>query len=109
MNAVIVLCHFCEVHGPLAIFCTQTLRETRLSDVLSSKKGDSLQKKCSACTSLGDSLVFMTKDEESQAKFVSSQQPIIVDVIPLVKQAAFRSLSCEVRDDKNPNHPRKGE
>uniref|UniRef100_A0A1B0CCY1 Folliculin n=1 Tax=Lutzomyia longipalpis TaxID=7200 RepID=A0A1B0CCY1_LUTLO len=101
MNAVIVLCHFCELHGPLAIFCTQTLRETRLSDVLSNKRGDSLGKKCAACTSLGETLVLMTKDEESQAKFVSSQQPMIQDVIPLVKQAAFRSLSCEItnKDD----------
>ncbi|XP_067619897.1 uncharacterized protein [Eurosta solidaginis] len=24
MNAVIALCHFCEAHGPSAIFCTQT-------------------------------------------------------------------------------------
>ncbi|XP_059621212.1 folliculin [Phlebotomus argentipes] len=98
MNAVIALCHFCELHGPLAIFCTQTLRETRLSDVLCTKKGDLLSKKCSACTSLDDSMVFMTKDEAGQAKFVSSQQPVIGDVIPLVKQAAFRSLSCEINN-----------
>ncbi|GAB0092821.1 Folliculin [Sergentomyia squamirostris] len=100
MNAVIVLCHFCELHGPLAIFCTQTLRETRLSDVLS-QKSDGLGKKCTACNTFGESLVFMTKDEESQAKFVSSQQPVIGDVTPLVKQAAFRSLSCEINNKED--------
>ncbi|XP_076458937.1 folliculin-like isoform X2 [Babylonia areolata] len=26
MNAIISLCHFCEVHGPKILFCTQTLR-----------------------------------------------------------------------------------
>ena len=32
MNAIISLCHFCEVHGPKILFCTQTLRPHEASD-----------------------------------------------------------------------------
>lgn len=27
MNAIVSLCHFCELHGPSVIFCTQTFRD----------------------------------------------------------------------------------
>ena len=27
MNAIIALCHFCEVHGPRIVFCTQPFRQ----------------------------------------------------------------------------------
>lgn len=27
MNAIISLCHFCELHGPSVVFCTQTFRD----------------------------------------------------------------------------------
>lgn len=33
MNAIIALCQFCESHGPRVVFCTQTLRDTKLSDL----------------------------------------------------------------------------
>lgn len=33
MNAILVLCNFCEAHGPKPIFCTQTLRDTKLTDL----------------------------------------------------------------------------
>lgn len=34
MNAIISLCHFCELHGPKVLFCTQPLH-------LEEKSGDS--------------------------------------------------------------------
>lgn len=27
MNAIVSLCHFCELHGPSVVFCTQTFRD----------------------------------------------------------------------------------
>ena len=27
MNAIISICHFCELHGPSVVFCTQAFRD----------------------------------------------------------------------------------
>lgn len=27
MNAILSLCHFCELHGPSVVFCTQAFRD----------------------------------------------------------------------------------
>lgn len=37
MDAVVVLCHFCEIHGPAVIMCTQPLRQMT-APLLSSRK-----------------------------------------------------------------------
>uniref|UniRef100_A0A2M4BLS8 Folliculin n=1 Tax=Anopheles marajoara TaxID=58244 RepID=A0A2M4BLS8_9DIPT len=94
MNAIIVLCHFCEVHGPGAIFCTQTLRETNVHELDISFDID--RKGCAACNSVGNNIGLVSRDPESNANFVSSQIPVIPETFPLVKTAAFRSLSSEV-------------
>ncbi|EAA04758.3 AGAP007579-PA [Anopheles gambiae str. PEST] len=94
MNAIIALCHFCEVHGPGAIFCTQTLRETNIQQLDISFDID--RKGCAACNSIGNNIGLVSRDPESNANFVSSQIPVLVETVPLVKTAAFRSLSSEV-------------
>lgn len=100
MNAVIALCHFCEAHGPSAIFCTQTLRDTKLEELqLDQQQLDS--KMCSACNSLGQTNGLYSKDNESGATFLSTQTAALPDVQMLVKQAAVRSLSCEINSNKD--------
>ncbi|XP_017862530.1 PREDICTED: folliculin [Drosophila arizonae] len=105
MNAVIALCHFCEVHGPCAIFCTQTLRDTKIEDLLNSEQPQQQQqqgqKACSACNyTLGrNNNAIYSKDTESGATFVSTKVAALPEVANLVKQAAVRSLCCEI----NPN------
>ncbi|XP_053665489.1 folliculin [Anopheles marshallii] len=94
MNAIIALCHFCEVHGPGAIFCTQTLRETNIQQLDISFNID--RKGCAACNSIGNNVALVSRDPESNANFVSSQIAVIGETAPLVKTAAFRSLSSEV-------------
>lgn len=124
MNAIVALCHFCEVHGPGAIFCTQTLRDNVLlsenlaEDSFSSNLGHNTDERrnCLACTTLGKSLGFISKDPESSLQFLSTQVPVsdfIIMFLPIllnilflqfispnvvfmVKQAAVRSLSCDV-------------
>jgi len=39
MNAIISLCHFCEVHGPQILFCTQTLRPQEPGEVEAKENG----------------------------------------------------------------------
>jgi len=94
MNAVIALCHFCEAHGPCAIFCTQTLRDTKLED-LPLDQQQQTQKSCSACNySMGrNNSAIYSRDTESGATFVSTKVAVLPEVANLVKQAAVLSLS----------------
>ncbi|XP_016991879.1 folliculin [Drosophila rhopaloa] len=93
MNAVIALCHFCEAHGPCAIFCTQTLRDTKLEDLPLEQQ--QTQKSCSACNySMGkNNNAIYSRDTESGATFVSTKVAVLPEVANLVKQAAVLSLS----------------
>ncbi|KAH8240026.1 hypothetical protein KR032_010356 [Drosophila birchii] len=93
MNAVIALCHFCEAHGPCAIFCTQTLRDTKLEDLPLDQQQN--QKSCSACNySMGrNNNAIYSRDTESGATFVSTKVAVLPEVASLVKQAAVLSLS----------------
>lgn len=99
MNAVIALCHFCEAHGPSAIFCTQTLRDTKLEELQLDQHVEN--KLCSACNSLGQTNGMYSKDNEGGATFLSTQIAALPDVQLLVKQAAVRSLSCEINSNKD--------
>ncbi|XP_017128652.1 folliculin [Drosophila elegans] len=95
MNAVIALCHFCEAHGPCAIFCTQTLRDTKLEDLPLDQQQQQTQKSCSACNySMGrNNSAIYSRDTESGATFVSTKVAVLPEVASLVKQAAVLSLS----------------
>lgn len=94
MNAVIALCHFCEVHGPCPIFCTHTLRDLKIDEITSN--AETANEHCPGCSSIGKTTGMLSEDTESNANFLSTQTSILVDVVSLVKQAAVRSLSCEV-------------
>lgn len=99
MNAVIALCHFCEAHGPCAVFCTQTLRDTRIDELVFNT--EKVNKNCAACNSIGNSIGMLSQDVKNNANFMSTQIPVLADVTGLIKQAAVRSLSCEVSFNKN--------
>lgn len=105
MNAVIALCHFCEAHGPSSIFCTQTLRDTKLDELYSAAalqtSNSVAAKQCAACNSVGLTNGLYSKDNESGATFLSTQQSALPEVATLVKQAAVRSLSCEINHNKD--------
>lgn len=95
MNAIVALCHFCEAHGPCPIFCTHTLRDTRIDKLINNN--DTVEIECPGCNSIGKSVGMLSQDSESNANFLSTQAVVITDTAPLVKQAAVRSLSCEVK------------
>ncbi|XP_076331134.1 folliculin isoform X2 [Tachypleus tridentatus] len=122
MNAVVALCHFCELHGPSILFCTQTFRDPEelswgvketpvpkpyygprelLARVSISGSGDSSLSKCSdtceGCTSVTSSQRgYICNDHEARVSYISSQFPLHPDVFSIVRQACVRSLSCEV-------------
>lgn len=95
MNAIISLCHFCEAHGPCPIFSTYTLRDTNINELVDQSDGTT-DTVCPGCNSIGRASGFLGQDSESNANFLSTQTVVISDIVPLVKQAAIRSLSCEV-------------
>lgn len=94
MNAIVALCHFCEQHGPVAVFCTQVIRGN-LKDCLTDPPPADL-KNCASCLSIGPDLVFLSTQDNLQ--FVSTQSPILsTAIVNQIKSSAFRSLSCDVR------------
>lgn len=94
MNAIIGLCHFCEAHGPRPLFCTFTTdNEKHITE--SSKSGV----QCGGCTSLGPETVFMSKDDDGTI-FCSRESVPNADVTAFLRQAAIRSITCEVNWSK---------
>lgn len=80
------------------VFCTQTLRETKVEDVNSSHITFDRQK-CPSCNSIGLENGFVSKDKETNTSFLSSQFPVIPETVAVLKIAATRSLSCELQQN----------
>ncbi|KAK7868145.1 hypothetical protein R5R35_003021 [Gryllus longicercus] len=123
MNALVALCHFCELHGPSVLFTTQAFHDNAELQVENdgvfpgSKKElkkcygnvDNLKTRikfprlnsCEACQSLtADQLGFISNDHEGRISYLSTQEATEHDVSELLRQACFRSLSCEVSPGK---------
>lgn len=94
MNAIIALCHFCEAHGPCPILCTHTLRDTKIDELVNNSGNG--ENACPGCNSIGKTVGILSQDSESNANFLTTQTAVINEIVPFVKQAATRSLSCEV-------------
>ncbi|KAM8870517.1 folliculin isoform 2-T2 [Spinachia spinachia] len=121
MNALVALCHFCELHGPRTLFCTEALHPPSPSpsshagapvpgdrDRDGDREGEGLTMRanssatqrgemCEGCRSLPASHPgFMSIDEETGIRFLSHQHPRQPQLFSVVRQACVRSLSCEV-------------
>ncbi|XP_041962840.1 folliculin isoform X1 [Alosa alosa] len=120
MNALVALCHFCELHGPRTLFCTEALHPPspsppqpgqsisgeRERDV--DREGEGLTMRahssatqradmCEGCRSLPASHPgFVSVDNETGIRFLSHQHPRQPQLFSVVRQACVRSLSCEV-------------
>ena len=109
MNAIIILNHFCEIHGPQTIFSTQTLRDRSLLNNSNSSNNNngmsstssgwsvSATVACEACSSIGN-IVFLSQDKDSSIMFVSSEKSVFgKEHQNSLKETALKSL-CEVID-----------
>lgn len=120
MNALVALCHFCELHGPRTLFCTEALhppspsapsqvglapgdREQdadRESEGLTMRANSTATQRgemCEGCRSLPVSHPgFVSIDDETGIRFLSHQHPRQSQLFSVVRQACVRSLSCEV-------------
>ncbi|XP_051921098.1 folliculin isoform X1 [Hippocampus zosterae] len=125
MNALVALCHFCELHGPRTLFCTEALHPPspspsslagvevpadrdvdRDGEGLTMRANSSATQRgemCEGCRSLPASHPgFMSVDDETGIRFVSHQHPREPQLFSVVRQACVRSLSCEVTGDVCP-------
>lgn len=120
MNALVALCHFCELHGPRTLFCTEALHPPSPSvpsqvglalrdrEQDADREGEGLTMRanstasqrgemCEGCRSLPASHPgFMSIDDETGIRFLSHQHPRQSQLFSVVRQACVRSLSCEV-------------
>uniref|UniRef100_A0A1A7X5B3 Folliculin n=1 Tax=Iconisemion striatum TaxID=60296 RepID=A0A1A7X5B3_9TELE len=119
MNALVALCHFCELHGPRTLFCTEALhppspdpssqvgtpgpgdrdadREGEGLTMRASGSASQRGEMCEGCRSLPASHPgFVSIDDETGIRFVSHQHPRQSQLFSVVRQACVRSLSCEV-------------
>lgn len=119
MNALVALCHFCELHGPRTLFCTEALHPPspdpsshvgtpvpgdrdcdRDCEGLTMRANSSATQRgemCEGCRSLPASHPgFVSIDDETGIRFLSHQHPRQPQLFSMVRQACVRSLSCEV-------------
>uniref|UniRef100_A0A8C5DE10 Folliculin n=1 Tax=Gouania willdenowi TaxID=441366 RepID=A0A8C5DE10_GOUWI len=119
MNALVALCHFCELHGPRTLFCTEALHPPSPTpsslvgavgpgDRDADREGEGLTMRanssatqrgdmCEGCRSLPASHPgFVSIDDETGIRFLSHQHPRQSQLFSVVRQACVRSLSCEV-------------
>ncbi|XP_023210472.1 folliculin-like [Centruroides sculpturatus] len=124
MNAVVALCHFCELHGPSILFCTQSFHDSegpwpikennenplpkkswygppeslqRSNSISGEISGDKAPDTCEGCTSMtGNQKGFISNDHEARVSYISGQHPLHPEVFSMVRHACVRSLSCEV-------------
>ncbi|GMS84146.1 hypothetical protein PENTCL1PPCAC_6321, partial [Pristionchus entomophagus] len=125
MQAVIAFCHFCESHGPRVMFTSQPLRylpfgegpsdapdwpnESPMSYIAKNLPVSEVdhpelikgavkdrEPRCTACTSIGNRVAYLSADKRTQTTFVSSQVSFDDGVLDKVKYACLRSLTIEV-------------
>ncbi|KAL0871712.1 hypothetical protein ABMA27_004223 [Loxostege sticticalis] len=90
MNAIVGLCHFCEAHGPRPLFCTFTT-----DDENHTKESSKSTVECTGCSSLGSETILVSRDEDGTI-FCSRESVVNADVTAFLRQAAIRSITCEV-------------
>ncbi|CAG4946719.1 unnamed protein product [Parnassius apollo] len=90
MNAIIGLCHFCEAHGPRPLFCTFTTDEEKHTT-----ESSKCSVECSGCTSLGPETVLVSRDDDGTI-FCSRESVPNTEINTFLRQAAIRSITCEV-------------
>ncbi|KAI5637869.1 vesicle coat protein involved in golgi to plasma membrane transport domain-containing protein [Phthorimaea operculella] len=90
MNAIVGMCHFCEAHGPRALFCTFTT-----DDEKNTTEAAKSPVQCNGCTSLGADTVLVSRDDDGTI-YCSRETVPNADVTAFLRQAAIRSITCEV-------------
>lgn len=116
---ILSLAHFCEIHGPTAIFCTQaisshheTLFVESIADNMSGNSTEGVVLREETCASCQFSVptdltvhkngfpILKTQSSNDKMLYVSTRRPILVHENSALKNACVRSLSCELLPGK---------
>ncbi|CAH1171339.1 unnamed protein product [Phaedon cochleariae] len=96
MEVTIALGHFCDVHGPCVILCTESTPPVPPERALAADIPN-----CSACESLDSNTVYCCEDENCH--YLSTRTSLNVDTAHLLKDAVLRSFSIEVVEEAGRN------
>lgn len=105
MNGLLGFCHFCELHGPRVLMCTQAFNKDADRNISMDFGNGTLESsiaasaarysdECTACGWARKDKGFVTQDE-SRA-YLSTYRPLCSELYSTLRQACVRSLSCEV-------------
>ncbi|CAF0782432.1 unnamed protein product [Didymodactylos carnosus] len=104
MNASVFLHHFCDLHGPTILLCTETryIHDTDDDDLLDTfysqyTKAENLITKpeCKSCTLSLDSILVSSIDPDCHLLFISAPNPNNQELYKNGRNACLRSLNCE--------------
>ncbi|KAJ8925040.1 hypothetical protein NQ315_001211 [Exocentrus adspersus] len=96
MEVVIAMGHFCEIHGPCVVMCTDRAQELPETPPVSLDVPV-----CDACESVDLDTVYTCQDEKSY--YVTTRTSLSDSMARLLREAVTRSLSVEVvtQEDKD--------
>ena len=106
MSALLSFCHFCELHGPRILLCTQAVSKEEDQNVTTDFALDSSTieasiaasssrhaNECSACCWSLSNKGFAT--DGTSHTYISSYRPLCTELYSTLRQACVRSLSAE--------------
>ena len=98
MNAIISLCHFCELHGPKILFCTQTLRPQEPGDPEAEENGGMSAVSRERVSSLSERLksVSLAQGLALATGESGSIQPVTLTSTPKDATKDHAKIMCEV-------------
>lgn len=111
MNASCALQHFCDIHGPQILLCTDTrsyIQDVNDDDEEDLKtfysqyvKSENTQEKpeCKSCTLSSESILISTVDSVNHMVYISSQSTPNQELFKTVRNACVRSLNIEKAAD----------
>ncbi|KAI5949616.1 hypothetical protein KGF54_005494 [Candida jiufengensis] len=103
-NYIVCLCHFCELHGPSIIICTQLTTKDKKQDYLLQSNSKTTTNSCSSCqlilpeNVINLSTTVTTPKNETQ-EFISTQYPTSQKRYAALTKLVMKSLSIETNLD----------
>ncbi|CAF0727764.1 unnamed protein product [Didymodactylos carnosus] len=110
MNASVFLHHFCDLHGPTILLCTETqyIHDCDDDDMLKlfysqyiKAENSNTKTTCKSCTLSLDPVLISSIDRERHLLFISAPSPNNQELYKIGRNACLRSLNCERSSDND--------
>ncbi|KAI5960741.1 uncharacterized protein KGF55_004311 [Candida pseudojiufengensis] len=98
-NYIVCLCHFCELHGPSIIICTQLTTKDKKQNYLLQSNSKTTNNSCLSCQLiLPENVVNLTTTIDDK-EFISTQYPTSQKRYAALTKLVMKSLSVETNLD----------